>query len=113
MGKRLYVAKKYDVQYADIAYFNWHIAEFHDLLDALDVYYTGETWDDDFEISKTDWEKGIDTLRNYRKLDESARESIDEALKVLGYKREEVLKIMEKYLEKADPTYEWLEFCFF
>ena len=113
MSKRLHVAKKYDVQYAEISCFNWQISEFHDFLDALDVYYTGETWDDDFEVSKTDWLKGINTLRNYKKLDEDAREDIDEALTALDYKREEIIEIMEKYLEQSDPNYDWLEFCFF
>ena len=113
MSKRLHVAKKYEIQYAEISCFNWQISEFHDFLDALDVYYTGETWDDDFEVSKTDWLKGIDTLRNYKKLVEDAREDIDEALTALDYKREEIIEIMEKYLEQSDPNYDWLEFCFF
>ena len=99
MSKRLHVAKKYEIQYAEISCFNWQISEFHDFLD--------------FEVSKTDWLKGIDTLRNYKKLDEDAREDIDEALTALDYKREEIIEIMEKYLEQSDPNYAWLEFCFF
>lgn len=38
MGKRLHIARKYEVEWSDSAHFNWKISEFHDLLDALDVY---------------------------------------------------------------------------
>ena len=42
MGCRLHVAKKYDVQYASIDYFNYLIEAFHYILDALEIDYTGD-----------------------------------------------------------------------
>lgn len=113
MGKRLHVASKYEVEWSDSAYFNWNISEFHDLLDALDVYYTGETWDDDFEVSKEDWQKGIDTLRSYSKLDADAQERIDEALEALEHEREEVIEIMEHLMEQSASNWSYIECCFF
>ena len=113
MGKRLHIAKKYEVEWSDSAHFNWKISEFHDLLDALDVYYTGETWDDDFEVSKEDWQKGIDTLRSYDKLDADAQETIDKALEALEYEREELIRIMEQFMEQSAPNWSYIECCFF
>ena len=52
MGHRLHVAKTYTVEYALPDNFNHEVTEFHDLLKSLDVDYTGESWDDDFEVYK-------------------------------------------------------------
>ena len=57
MGHRLHVAKTYTVEYALPDNFNHEVTEFHDLLNSLDVSYTGESWDDDFDVYKEDWQK--------------------------------------------------------
>lgn len=113
MGKRLHIARKYEVEWTDSAYFNWKIEEFHNLMDALEMYYTGETWDDEFEVSKEDWQKGIDTLRNYDSLDADERETIDEALEPLEYGREEVIGIMEHLMEQSEKDWNFIECSFF
>ena len=51
MGHRLHVAKKYEVEYATSASFNYEVEAFHDLLSSLDVSYTGESWDDQFDVT--------------------------------------------------------------
>ena len=113
MGKRLHIARRYDVEWADSAYFNWKIEEFHNLLSALGMYYTGEPWDDEFDVSKEDWRMGIDTLRNYDSLDADDRKTIDEALEALEYGREEVLQIMEHLMNQAEPDWNYIVCSFF
>ena len=113
MGKRLHIATKYECEWSDMTAFNWKIEEFHDLLSALNVSYTGESWDDEFEVSKDDWQRGIDTLREYDSLDDDARNDIDEALNALECVREEVLKIMEKFMEQSAPNWGYIECSFF
>ena len=61
MGNRLHVAKVYTAEYALPDNFNHEVTEFHDLLTSLDVAYTGESWDDDFE------EQYDDIMAQYRK----------------------------------------------
>ena len=113
MGKRLHVGTKYEVEWSDSAHFNWKIEEFHDLLSALDVSYTGESWDDEFEVTKEEWQKGIDTLRSYDTLDDDAKNRIDEALEALESGREEVIEIMEHFYEQSAPNWCYIECSFF
>ena len=113
MGKRLHIATKYECEWSDMTAFNCKTEEFHDLLSALDVSYTGESWDDEFEVSKDDWQKGIDTLREYDSLDDEAMNDIDEALKALECEREKVLKIMEQFMEQSAPNWGYIECSFF
>ena len=68
MGLRLYVAKTYKVEFAYGIAFNYMVSEFHNLLDALDVSYSGETWDDRFDVEKDEWLKGIEVLKNLHNL---------------------------------------------
>ena len=50
MGHRLHVAKAYKVEYALPDNFNHEVEEFHDLLASLSINYTGDSWDDDFDV---------------------------------------------------------------
>lgn len=110
MGCRLYVAKKYVVEYSGYGEFNWQQEEFRNLMDALEIELCsdsggGELWS--FEVSKEDWERGMETLKSYKD-----DEDITQALQSLGKTREEMAGIMETYLRESDPDYDWLEFCY-
>ena len=110
MGCKLYVAKKYVVEYSGYGEFNWQQEEFRSLMEALGIELCGESesgelWS--FEVSKEDWECGMETLKS-----DKENEEITQVLKSLGKSREEMLGIMETYLEESDPDYEWLEFSY-
>ncbi len=86
MGYRLHVAKVYRVEYALGDAFNHKCEEFHDLLSALGAEYTGESWDSDFEVSKDDWCKAIDKLKNLDNLeDPDEKAEITECIGKLEY----------------------------
>ena len=110
MGCRLYVAKTYVVEYGGYGEFNWQQEEFRNLMDALGIELCsdsggGELWN--FEVSKEDWKRGMETLKSGKD-----DEEILQALQSLGKTRGEMIGIMETYLEESDPNYDWLEFCF-
>ena len=110
MGCRLYVAKKYVVEYSSYGEFNWQQEEFRMLMNSLEIELCsesggGELWS--FEVSKEDWERGMGILKSYKD-----DEDITQALQSLGKTREEMVGIMETYLRESDPDYDWLEFCY-
>ena len=113
MGNRLHVARLYRIEYSDYQKFNWKIGEFKDLMEALQIEYSGEYYDDNFEILKDGWKEGIQILKSFDSLEEGQKEEITEALESLEYDREEVIRIMEEYLKQSDPEFDWLEFSFF
>lgn len=114
MGYRLHVAKKYDVEYSNGEWFNHKCEELHNLLTALDVNYTGESYDDEFEVSKKDWIKGINKLKNYDNLNEIEKDDIAEAIHFMrDYEIDEIIKSMDVILERSDPSLEYLHFSFF
>jgi len=66
MGHRLHVAKKYDVQYASGEAFNYKVEEMHGLLDSCcqnNYPYTGDSFDDEFEVDKSDWIEMIEVIK--------------------------------------------------
>ena len=113
MGHRLHVAKTYTVEYALPDNFNHEVTEFHDLLNSLDVSYTGESWDDDFEVTKEDWQKGINKLKNLPNLETEEKEDIESALKDLREPLPEIIDFMELLYEKADPKHDFMVLSFF
>ena len=113
MGHRLHVAKVYTVEYALPDNFNHEVTEFHDLLNSLDVSYTGESWDDYFEVTKEDWQMGIDKLKNLATLEAEKTQEIESALKKLNEPLPEIIEFMEMLLEEADPKHEYLVLRFF
>ncbi|MCF0185153.1 MAG: hypothetical protein HUJ98_01530 [Bacteroidaceae bacterium] len=117
MGNRLHVASTYYVRYGRESHFNWKSAEFHAFLDTVDIYISGTDrcidpcpWD--FEINKEEWKSGMETLRNIDNLTEGHQAEIREAVKSLGVTIEEMLQIMQNYLNESDPTWDYLEFAF-
>ena len=113
MGHRLHVAKTYTVEYALPDNFNHEVTEFHDLLSSLDVSYTGESWDDQFDVTKEDWQKGINKLKNLPNLETEEKEDIESALKDLREPLPEIIDFMELLYEKADPKYDFMVLSFF
>lgn len=112
MGQRLYVAKTYKVEYGETSAFNWKNEEFHNLLDTLDVYYYGETYDTTFDVMRDELEQGIEKLKNFDTLEDWLKEEIEERLEELTYSREEVINLLEEYLKESDQDNDYLHFSF-
>ena len=113
MGHRLHVAKTYTVEYALPDNFNYEVTEFHDLLKSLDVDYTGESWDDDFDVYKEEWQKGINKLKNLANLEAEEKQEIESALFKMNEPLPEIVEFMELLLNEADPKHEYLVLRFF
>lgn len=112
MGKRLNVATKFQVEYGETENFNYKTEEFKTLLEALEIDYTGETWDDEFEVDVDDFKNGLDTLKNFKELDKDTQDAIQEALKDLECDLDEVIKTFEGYLKETDPNNTFMHFQF-
>lgn len=113
MGNRLHVAKVYDVRYGSTTGFNYKTEELHNLLSSLGVEYTGESFDDDFEVSRDDWNKGILKLENMEQLDPDDKAEIQDALSKLDCSKEDVIQLFKEYEVEAEPKSDFLEFSFF
>ena len=113
MGNRLHCASRYEVEYSG-GMFNHECQEFHDLLQACGATYTGESYDDEFEVPKTEWKMVIDILRNLDNIeDEIERGNIKNALKWMTESKEEIIKDMESLLSNADPSHDFLHLCYY
>lgn len=114
MGYRLHVAREYKVEYALGDAFNYKVEEFHDLLSACRAEYTGDAYDSDFEVSKDDWIRMIEKLKNLGS-NNDAREKADiqRCIAYLGSTAEEVIRMLEYYLENSDPENDYLHLSFF
>jgi hypothetical protein len=72
MGKRVYVATRYDVKYDSSAGFNWHWNEFKDLLKNLGVSVCDidaeltDGYGDHFECSMDEFNTALDFLKEYK-----------------------------------------------
>lgn len=113
MSYRLHVARVYKVEYALGDAFNYKVEEFKNLLSACNATYTGETWDEDFEVTKEDWNKVIDKIKHLSDLPDDDKEEIEGAIDDLGSTTDEVIEMMEYYLEESDPDNDYLYLSFF
>ena len=113
MGYRSHVCKMYKVEYAMGDAFNYKSMEFHNLLSACDVEYSGDEFDSDFEVSKEEWRKAIDKLKHLHDLDDDKREEITGAIEDLASTTDEVIHMMEYYLEHGDPDIDYLHLSYF
>ena len=113
MGYRLHVCKVYKVEYAMGDAFNYKSMEFHNLLSACDVDYNGDEFDSDFEVSKEEWRKAIDKLKHLHNLDDDKRDEIKGAIDDLSSTTDEVIHMMEYYLEHGDPDIDYLHLSYF
>ena len=81
MGKRLYVATRYEVEYSSSAGFNWHWNEFKDLLRTLGVSvfdYDTELTDgygDYFECPVDEFDTALDFLKEHKDVIKGCEES--------------------------------------
>lgn len=112
MGYRLHVASKYDVKYSTTEAFNYKCEEFHNLLLACGVDFTGETYDANFEVSREDWNKMIEKLKTLDQLPEEERLEIQDCIQDLETTPEKVLDITETLLSEADPDNSYLYFSY-
>lgn len=113
MGHRLHVAKKYDIEYATPSNFNHEVEEFHGLLYSLDIAYSGDTYDDSFEILRSELQRGIEKLKNTETLEQEEQDSINEALDNLRETKDEVIRYLEIFLEHSDKTGDYILLSFF
>ena len=113
MGYRLHVARVYKVEFALGDAFNYKVEEFPSLLSACDATYTGESYDADFEVMKEDWKKVIDKLKHLYDLPEDERDEIKGAIDDLGSTTDEVIHMLEYFLESAEPNSDYLHLAFF
>ena len=113
MGYKLHVAKKYHVEYADITGFNNYVDEFHSLLRYCGAYYTGESYDMEFEVEKSDWMEVIRKLKNLDSLSREERDDIISCLESMNCTKEDTVRIMEKMLEMSEPNEYYLHLQFF
>lgn len=105
MGKRLHVAKTYQVEYAGgKEYFNYKIEEFHDLMKSLGIdCYPDDPFSEDMEISKCKWRKGVKKLKNLSTLNAQEQEEITNAVAALDVTVEQLVTIMEEFEAASDP----------
>ncbi|MBQ8713104.1 MAG: hypothetical protein IJ551_09855 [Prevotella sp.] len=120
MGKRVHVAKRYEVEYGTTEAFNYSHDRFYDLLLQLggEPNYFGvddETVCDMFECTKEDYDDAVQNLEVYIRdptlFEES--EDITDAIKSTGMAAEELLKTMKAYLQEADTHDGYLHFASF
>lgn len=106
MGRRLTVAKKWEVEWGGYTDFNWHVPEFLRMFNALtcdniDIY------SEDFEIDKEYWNDAIDALSKYKEGDDDI---IDDCLYDLEMTSEEVIDSMKEFLKESDQSNGYLHF---
>ena len=111
MGHRLHVAKKYEIEYSSIESFNHEVEEFHNLLSVLGISYTGDSCDDDFEVYKDEWSKGIEKLKNLsEQIDEY---QISKALDKLNEGADDIIDFMEQCLVESDKSSDYMFLSFY
>lgn len=117
MGKRVHVAKRYEIEWGNTEEFNYNHTAFYNALKALggEPNYFGvedENTCDMFECPIEDYNDAVQNLEVYISdptlLDES--DDIKECLDALGMTAEEVLKIMKSYQQEADTRDGYLHF---
>lgn len=113
MGSRLHVATVYKCRYGKTEAFTDKEGWFEDLLTALNISYTGESFHSNFEISKEDWIGMIDTLKNIETMEEPKKSQILKRVKKLECSTNEVIRRLELLLEEAEPDLDYLVLTFF
>ena len=113
MGYRLHVAERHEIKYANVEAFNHKCVEFHYLLIALEVDFTGDIFSEDFEVSKLDWEDAIELLRDFNQLMEDRQDKINKCLESLECSLDEAIELFEAYYEASDPSNDYMFFSFF
>ena len=117
MGKRVYVAKSYTVEYGDTVAFNWKQDEFISVLETLGCSvcrYDNEDFSSgEFEVDVTDYKDAVENLECHignPQLFNNA-DDIKDAIEGTGMTAEELLKTMKSYLQEADTHDGFLHFA--
>ena len=114
MGYKLHVARVYNVEYALGDAFNFKCYEFHNLLSACGINYSGDEYDSEFEISKDEWQKLIYKLKNLDCNDNlNEKFEIEECIKNLESSTCEIIKMLEYYLANSDTSNDYLHLSYF
>lgn len=118
MGHRLHYCKTYNVEYSENAWFNYQVEEFHNLLMALDIAFTGDVWDNQFECADWEWTRGIQKLRNMDQLDPEVKADIEEAIADIRRENqsmtaERLADILQRIIDEADTSDGMVHLCFF
>ena len=122
MGKRVHVAKRYEVEWGDNAAFNWKYQEFYKVLQELGA----EVWAEDLEFDEMggdvevpveDYETAMESLQTFIQspdvFTQDYRENLTEAIGKSDTTPEEFLKDMRKFYEIADKRDGYLHFSSF
>lgn len=114
MGYRLHVCKKYDVQYADIADFNWKSETVSRLFSLLQMEnFWEDDNNDDFEIYKPDFLEKISYLKSLPSSDENYQDILA-LCDALGYPNPADLAArLKEFADAADPSDDYIHFSFF
>lgn len=116
MGKRLHVAKVYQVEWDNsTSCFNWQQDEVMHLLHVLGCEF--DTENDDFEIKVSDYKDALSMLEYYigKSLDPNFYDidAIDKAIARLKCDAEEVYTLLERLTHNADGSDGWYHFSSF
>lgn len=115
MGNRVHVVKQRE-KYGDTERFNWKGGFFKDLLDSLGCDVCGEEYSSRFWVTKEEYKNAMKTLKSY--INDKGRvefygytrTEIKEYITALDYTAEEILRIMELFLEESDKESEQIMF---
>lgn len=122
MGKRVHVAKRYEVEYGNTEAFNWKDDKFYAVLEMLGGepnYVNGDSDSpsDMFECTVNDYVDAVENLKVYIESPEvysaSDHAELMEAIMDTGETPESLLKIMQGYLTEADTHDGYLHFASF
>lgn len=114
MGNRLYVARKHQIEYADVEAFNYNYFEFYKLLGACNVQYTGEFCNYSFEVTNKDWKKMIAMINSLDSMKNKKRKAtISKCLSELECSPNDVVMLLKEFLSNSDPDNDLMFLCFF
>ena len=123
MGKRVHVAKRYEIEYGCGEAFNWKQDEFISLLEAVDCsvcrYDNEDCSAGDFEVSAEQYKEAMDQVKAYVQDPENYRsdwmdnEDMKEHIEATGETPEDLLRIMQSYYDEADKRDGYLHFSAF
>lgn len=122
MGKRVHVAKKYEVEYGSTESFNWKDDKFYDILGTLGATPNNcgapdDCLADEFECDKESYEVALQTLRAFVERGEEPEwytaDELRECIEQCGHTPESLLEVMQDYYDEADKRDGYLHFASF
>ena len=97
------------MEFASTERFKYRTYEFHRLLDALEVGYSGEAFDEEFECPADEWARGLRRLQ-----DGDFSEDVRKALAGLGtVSPEDIIYAMSLIAERSDTSDGFIHLAFF